>query len=171
VFVDEAAFYLLPAAVRTYAPQGETPVLRYRYWEHLSSISAITPAGQLYTWTQASSFDGPAIVRFLKHIDRHIPGKLLVIWDGLPAHRSQAVKAYLQAHPGQIYLAQLPGYAPDLNPAEHIWYYLKHVELKNVCCHNISELRTALRKAIHRLRHKTSILQAFVRQVYPDLSL
>jgi len=50
-------------------------------------ISAITPEGKLYTQMQVKSFDGDAIVRFLKHLLQHIPGKLLVVWDGLPAHR------------------------------------------------------------------------------------
>ena len=158
--------------MRTYAPRGKTPVLRYRYWEHISAISAITPQGKLYTWTQTDSFDGAAIVRFLKHLDRHIPGKLLVVWDGLPAHRSRAVKDYLRAQPTQpVYLAQLPGYAPDLNPDEGVWNYLKRVELKNVCCHSVAELRVALRKAVNRLRHKSTVIQGFVRQVYPQLVL
>jgi hypothetical protein len=91
VFIDETAFYLLPGAVRTYTPRGETPVLHYRYWEHRSAISAITPDGQLYTWTQETSFDGPAIVRFLKHVDRQIPGKLLVIWDAATRSRTTYV--------------------------------------------------------------------------------
>ena len=172
IFVDEAAFYMLPAALRTYAPCGETPVLKYRYWEHVSMISAITPAGKLYTWTQETAFDGPAIVRFLKHVGRHISGKILVVWDRLPAHRSHWVKEFLRSKMGQrFYLAQLPSYSPDLNPDEGVWNYLKRVELKNVCCHDLPELRTELRKAVARLRHKKDIIQSFVRQVYPDLFL
>ena len=54
-------------------------------------ISAITPDGKLYTLTQEESFKGPAIVRFLKHLLRHIQGQLLVVWDELPAHRSQII--------------------------------------------------------------------------------
>jgi len=170
VFVDESGFYLLTAAVRTYAPRGQTPELRYRYWEHVSVISAITPDGRLYTLTQAESFKGPAIVRFLKHLLRHIPGQLLVVWDGLPAHRSQVIKEFLRAGGTQrIYLAQLPSYAPDLNPDEGVWNYLKQVELKNVCCHSVAELRFELRKAIARLRHKTAVIQGFTRQVYSDV--
>lgn len=172
LFVDEAGFYMLPGAVRTYAPRGETPVLRYRYWEHLSVISAITPQGKLYTWTQTQTFKGPTIVRFLKHLLHHIPGKLLVVWDRLPAHRSQVVRDFLRAGATRrLQLAQLPSYAPDLNPDEGVWQYLKHVELKNVGCHNIDELRSELRKAIARLRHKVFIMQSFTRQVYPDALL
>ena len=157
--------------MRTYAPQGHTPILRYRYWEHLSVISAITPAGKLYTWTQNETFKGPAIAGFLKHLLQHIPGKLLVMWDRLPAHRSGVIKDFLSAGGTErMYLAQLPSYAPDLNPDEGVWNYLKRVELKNVCCHSIAELRTELRKAIARLRHKVSVIQGFTREVYPDLA-
>jgi transposase len=157
--------------VRTWAPQGETPVLRYRPWDHLSVISAITPEGKLYTMTRDAAFDGPAVVAFLKHLLRHLPGKLLVIWDGLPAHRGQAVKTFLrEGGAARLYLAQLPSYAPDLNPDEGVWNYLKRVELRNVCCHHLAELRDQLRKAIARLRHKVSIIQGFTRQVYPDLA-
>jgi transposase len=162
---------LLPAAVRTYAPCGETPELRYRFWDHLSVISAITPQGKLYTMTQEQAFKGPDIVRFLKHLLQHISGKLLVVWDRLPAHRGKVVRAFLrEGGTKRIYLAQLPSYAPDLNPDEGVWNYLKRVELKNVCCHDLHELRTELRKAIARLRHKTDIIQGFIRQVYPDVS-
>ncbi|MCJ7823460.1 MAG: transposase [Anaerolineales bacterium] len=148
MFVDEAGFYRLPAAVRTDAPRGKTPVLRYRFWDHLSVISAITPAGKLYPLTQAETFRGPRIVRFLKHLLQHIPGKLLVVWDRLPAHRSQVIKEFLCAGGAKrSHLAQLPSYAPDLHPDAGVWNYLKRVELKNVCCHDLLELRSELRKA------------------------
>ena len=120
--------------------------------------------------TQEETFRGRRIVRFLKHLLQHLPGKLLVVWDRLPAHRSQVIKDFLRAGGTQrIHLAQLPSYAPDLNPDEGVWNYLKRVELKNVCCHDLPELRTELRKAIARLRHKTDVIQSFIHQVYPDV--
>ena len=165
VFIDEAGFYLLPAAVRTYAPKGETPILRVPLsWDHLSAISAITPDGRLFVMVQEEAFNGITIVHFLKHLLRHIAGKLLIIWDGLPAHRGQAVKEFLRQGAAQrIHLEQLPGYAPDLNPDEGIWRYLKYVEMKNLCCHNLVELRAELRKAVARLRHKTDVITACFR--------
>jgi transposase len=170
VFIDEAGFYLLPAAVRTYAPPGETPVLRYPFWQHLSMISAITPEGKLYAMTRTAAFDGAAVVRFLKHMLRHVPGKLLVVWDRLPAHRSCLVKEFLrQGAAARLYLAQLPSYAPELNPDEGVWNYLKRVELGNLCCHDLHELHSELRKAVARLRHKTGVIQGFIRQVYADV--
>jgi transposase len=145
-------------------------VLRYPYWEHLSMISAITPEGNLYTMMQEQAFDSTAVVRFLKHLLRQIPGKLLIVWDRLPAHRSNAVKDFLrQGGTERVYLAQIPSYAPELNPDEGVWNYLKRVELRNVCCHDLPELRSELRKAVKRLRRKTTAIQGFVHQVYPDI--
>jgi hypothetical protein len=58
-------------------------------------MAAVTPTGKLYTWVQARSVKGRDIVRFLRHLLHQIPGKLLIVWDGLPAHRSRAVKDFL----------------------------------------------------------------------------
>jgi hypothetical protein len=87
VWRDESGFSLLPACVRTYAPQGQTPILRVRLTrDQLSAISAVTPAGQLYLHLQDQAITSPDVVRFLQHLLRQIPGNLLVLWDG--AHSS-----------------------------------------------------------------------------------
>jgi transposase len=164
VWIDEAAFYLLPAAVRTYAPRGQTPLLRVplRY-DHLSAISAMTSAGQLLMQMQERAFNGGDVVRFLHHVLRHLPGKLLVIWDGAPIHRGAAIQRFLaDGGAARILLEQLPGYAPDLNPDDGIWQYLKQVELKNICCHDLAELRYELRLATARLRHKPAVIKACI---------
>ena len=133
--------------------------------DHLSAISAITPDGRLFMMVQEETFKGPAIVRFLRHLLRHIPGKLLIIWDGLPAHHGQAVKDFLKQGAAQrIHLERLPGYAPDLNPDEGIWRYLKYVEMKNLCCLTLDHLRRELRKATARLRLKTNVILACFEQ-------
>lgn len=164
VFVDESGFYLLPMVVRTYAPRGQTPILNHWLsYDHLSVISAITSEGKLYTMMQERSFKSSDIVRFLKHLMRMIPGKLMVIWDGATIHRSQAIKTFLADGAAErIYLERLPGYAPELNPDEGIWNYLKRVELKNVVCCDLTHLRRELRKAIARLRHKTSVIRGCI---------
>jgi hypothetical protein len=96
VWVDESAFYPLPAVVRTWAPRGVTPVLHAPLTrDHLSVISATTPGGQLLLQMRERSLRGPDVVRFLKHLLRHISGNLLVIWDGAPIHRARVVKDFL----------------------------------------------------------------------------
>jgi transposase len=166
VFADQSGFYLLPIAVRTYSPVGKTPVLHERLSrDHLSAMSAITLEGKLYMIEQEKAFKGEDVVRFLKHLMGQIPGKLLIIWDGSPIHRGGAVKEFLASGAAsRLQLEHLPGYAPDLNPDEGVWKHLKCVELKNVCCQSLSELRVELRRAKERLRHKTHVILGCIRQ-------
>lgn len=166
MFVDEAGFYLLPFVARTYAPVGQTPVLRAPLaYDHLSVISGVTAAGQLVTRVQNEAFRGPAIVDFLRQLLRQVRGKLLVIWDGAPIHRCRPVKEFLAAGAAaRLWLERLPAYAPDLNPDEGVWNHLKRVELKNRCCQDLDELRWELGLAIRRLRRRPHVLRACVAQ-------
>jgi len=127
--VDQSGFYLLPMVVRTYAPIGQTPVLHEELSrDHLSAMSGITLEGKLLMMEQERAFKGPDVVRFLRHALRRISGKLLVIWDGSPIHRSRAVKNFLSdGAAARLQLEQLPGYAPELNPDEGVWKHLKCV--------------------------------------------
>jgi transposase len=85
---------------------------------------------------------------------------MTVVWDGLPAHRSKKVKRFLEEGAARrIHLERLPGYAPDLNPKEGIWNHLKYVGLKNLCCGHLDRLKTELRRAKERLRHKTEVIK------------
>jgi transposase len=166
VFADQSGFYLLPAVVRTYAPVGKTPILHeHLSRDHLSAMSAITLDGKLYMKEQERAFKGEDVVRFLKHLMRQIPGKLLLIWDGSPIHWGGAVKDFLASGAaGRVQLEQLPGYAPNLNPDEGVWKHLKCVELKNLCCKSLAELKAELRKAKERLRHKRNVILGCIRQ-------
>jgi transposase len=72
--------------------------------------------------------NGPHVVAFLQHRLRRVPGKLLVIWDGALIHRCRAVKQCRAFGAAQrLKLLALPGYAPDLNPDEGVWRWLKRV--------------------------------------------
>jgi hypothetical protein len=169
VWVDQSGVYLLPLAVRTWAPRGQTPLLHVPLThDHLAAISGITPDGRLFMQTQAQAYHSDDVVRFLRALLRTIRGKLLVIWaagDGSPIHRGQPVKDFLRRGAAQrLHLEQLPGYAPELNPDEGIWNYLKRVELANLCCPDLAALTLALRRAKERLRHKRAVIQACIRQ-------
>ena len=89
-------------------------------------MSGITLEGTLLMMEQERAFNAEDAVRFLRHALRQIPGKLLVIWDGSPIHRSKVVKEFLRSGASaRLQLEQLPGYAPELNPDEGIWKHLK----------------------------------------------
>jgi len=138
---------------------------------HLSVISAITPLGQLLMQVHEQSICGAQVVAFVRHLLRHIPGKLLIIWDGARIHHCNAVKEFLAAGGAKrVHLERLPAYAPDLNPDEGIWRYLKHVELRNVVCQDVEELRYELRLATARVRHKAHVIPGCFAQARLSMS-
>ena len=149
--------------VRTYAPVGQTPILRE--WctrDHLSAISAISPEGQLYFRSQDHAINSDGVVAFLEHLLREVPGRMVIIWDGAPIHRSHTAKEFLAngaAH--RLHLERLPAYAPELNPGEGLWQQLKGVERRNLCGFNIPQLTHVLRDAVKRVRRKAHLIQSF----------
>ena len=156
-------------AVRTYAPVGQTPVLRVPLTrDHISAIGALTPGGRLFMQTQDHSYKGEDVVYFLKQLLRQIPGNLLIIWDGSAIHHCQAIKDFLAAGAAaRIHLERLPAYAPQFNPQEGVWNLLKRVELKNLCCLSVQQVQQELLHAKERLRHRTSTLsQCFAHAGY-----
>ena len=166
VFVDEAGFYLLPFVARTYAPRGQTPVLRVPLTrDHLSVISGVTLDGRLFAHVQEQAYRGTSVVAFLRQLLRQIRGKLLVIWDGATIHHCHEVKHYLAAGAAAwLQLERLPGYAPDLNPDEGVWNHLKRNELANRRCQDMPDLRWELDLALRRLRRRRQVLMACFRQ-------
>jgi transposase len=165
LFLDESGFYPLPSVVRTYAPIGQTPILQEWYTrDHLSAISAISPEGRLYFHCQDRAINSADVVAFLEHLLREVPGRMVIIWDGAPIHRSYVIKEFLASGAAQrLHLERLPAYAPELNPGEGLWQQLKGVELRNICCFNIPHLRRELRDAVKRVRRKPRIIQGCFR--------
>jgi len=164
VFVDESGFYLLPSVVRTYGPQGQTPVVKKKLTrDHLSVMAGLTPAGKLYTLVRRESLSSSESVVFLKHLLVQTGTKLLVIWDGSPIHRWGAVREFLAEEGAKrIHLEALPGYAPDLSPLDQgCWHHLKDVEMANLSCMDMEELHLEFDLAIGRLRQKPQLIRSF----------
>jgi transposase len=165
LFVDEANFYLLPAVVRTWAPRGCTPIIKWQAgWNHLAAACAISPQGELWTMIKGKegTFRTSDVIAFLRQLLTSIVGAIGIVWDGVTVHRSAELKQFLEQEPmcARLELVRLPAYAPDLNPAEGVWSYMKGVELRNVACHNLTHLRQVLTDAFARLHHHSHIIRA-----------
>ncbi|MEJ1973298.1 MAG: transposase [Lacunisphaera sp.] len=122
-----------PHRARTWAPRGQTPVLTFNFnWKSLSAIAGL-PLRNFYFRLHAGSIRSPQVIEFLQALHRQIPGKVLLLWDGAPIHRSKLVTAYLQTQAHWLHVERLPAYAPELNPVEYLWSYWKQHELANFC--------------------------------------
>jgi len=100
------------------------------------------------------------IVEFLKALRRHLKMRLLIVWDGLRAHRSRLVRDYVDSTEGTIQLAFLPAYAPELNPVEYLWAWLKRHAMANFCPDGIAELKSTARAKLKSAQRRGSIIAA-----------
>jgi len=86
------------------------------------------------------SYNTASLIEFLTDLHEHLHGQpVTLIWDGLSAHRSGDMKAWLAGQRHWLRVEQLPGYAHDLNPMELVWGNVKATELANLCPDDIAE--------------------------------
>ncbi len=118
---------------------------------------------RLYFQMRAGSYDAEALIGFLKHLKRHLRrNKVLLVWDGLPAHKSRIMSAYLMSQRHWLAVQRLPGYAPDLNPVEALWGNLKGQELANLCAENLGQAASAMSTGMARVRQAKHLPFAFL---------
>jgi hypothetical protein len=136
VFLDVSGVSLLPNVRRTWAPRGRPPLLRHHFnWKRASMAAALCygiggGGAQLAFHVQAGSYDTASLIGVLKQLRRFLGGqKATLVWDGLGAHRSRAMRAFLAIQRDWLVVERLPAYAPDLNPVEALWSNLKGQEL------------------------------------------
>lgn len=161
VFVDESGLSQRPARKRTWAPEGQTPVLEFNFnWSKLSAIAGVTLTS-IYFQLHEESVKGAQVIEFLRHLKGRIRRPLTVVWDGLRAHWSKEVRAFVETLGGHIVLEQLPAYAPELNPVEYLWGHIKQHELPNFTPKDLYELSAAATKALFKAKRTPRYIRAF----------
>ena len=113
--------------------------------------------GLLFRTIRDGYFKTPHVVAFLRDLLRHIRGKVIVVWDGWKPH---AGAARIVASP-RLETVRLPGYAPELNPVEHLWSRLKWGHLANAAPIDSAELHKKIRPLLYKTARNTSQLQSF----------
>lgn len=129
-------------------------VLAYR-WDGTRS--------QLFFQVKPDSYNTPSLIAFLEELRRHFRGRnVILIWDGLPAHRSHDMTAYLRRQTAWLTVERLPGYAPELNPVEYLWGNVKGQELANLCADSLGHAAAALATGMTRVRGSQQLCFAFL---------
>ena len=169
-FEDESGVSQRPSIRRTWAPKGETPVLIHAF--NWSTISVCAALGfrwdgrhcQLFFQTRKGTYNAESLIAFLEDLKRHLRGKKgILVWDGLPAHKSQAMKDYLHSQRSWLRVEPLPGYAPDLNPVETLWGNVKGQELANRCSEDLDEVVTTVEKSLKRVQKSSTLPFSFLK--------
>ena len=149
---------------RTWSQRGHTPVLQHSFdWKQLSAIAGLS-FWQFYFRFFPGAIRSEQIIAFLGALRRQIKRPLLIIWDGVATHRSHKVRAWLEDQDGALAVARLPAYAPELNPVEAIWAYLKKHEIANLCRDTISEVGQFARNRLKSMQRRPRLIAAFWKQ-------
>ena len=125
----------------------------------LSTAVALTLSGRIYKRHFSKSIKSEQIIEALQHLQRHVPGKIILIWDRARIHTSKKVLTYLSDYP-EIEVELLPAYSPELNPEEYCHGNVKQ-GLKNARPTCKSEMRFMLDRGFARLRHRPDLLLSF----------
>ena len=171
VFLDESGISLTPPVRRTWAPVGKTPVVTHPFnWKKASMAAALcySPDGRrarLGFQVRLGTYNDVAVIEFLGQLRRHLRGaKVTLLWDGLPSHRSARMRAYLGTQRRWLVVEQLPAYAPELNPVEGLWGYLKGSRLAGLLADRLEQVIDAANGGIASLRRKRSLFFSFLRR-------
>ena len=126
LFVDETGVHEDHAVGTTWAAKGRTPVVRVSGVRRRANvISALSPRGRLWFRCYRGTLNATRYVEFLRALLHDIRGPVVLVHDRHPAHRAAAVRRFLRANARRLSIHELPSYAPDLNPDEHVWSQLK----------------------------------------------
>jgi len=161
-FSDEAGFQSDPVLGRTYGLKGHTPVVTTSgQRQSLNVISAVNARGEFWAVTYTGKLNAESFVVFLMDFMSSQSGKVFLVVDGHPAHKANLVKSYIQSLQGRLELHFLPPYAPDLNPDEFVWSYMKNNGVSKKPLKKNESLQSRIDQDLNGIKGNRKLVQSF----------
>lgn len=179
VSLDESGSLMAPLVRRSWAPRSATPVLYQRGRSHqkVSVIAALvlpaerTTVACYFRLHPNANINAARVRSVLRHLATELEGApFLLMWDRPQAHRAAAVRAFLATHQATKTVF-LPAYAPELDPVEYLWNYLKTNPLANATHLDTRGLATAAGPSARSLQRSTALLRSFIQHSPHSLRL
>ena len=168
IFIDESGFLLTPSVRKTWAPVGQTPLVRHHFRnQRISAIPGISVSPyhrrlNLFWMLSQDNIRQLHVCQFLRQVLRHIRKPLIVLLDNSPTHRGQPIRA-LCHRIQRLRVTYFPPYAPELNPDEGVWGALKG-KLANGRPDTIAELGTELLRELRKINRSQRKLRGYIHQ-------
>ena len=169
--IDECGLLLAPLVRRTLAPRGSTPIMkrRGRHREKVSVIAAVGMSPKLrrmslhFQTFPREYINHEKAADFLQLLLRHTRGKIIVVWDNGNMHRGEAIRRIL-SKTRRLHLESLPPYAPDCNPVEFLWKYIKYDCMPNFCPNDVRDTDREAKTHLNRAAKNSQKIRSFVNQ-------
>ena len=161
-FSDEAGFQSDPVLGRTYGLKGKTPVVTTSgQRQSLNVISAVNARGEFWAVTYTGKLNAESFVAFVQNFMDSQTGRIFLVVDGHPAHKANVVKSYIQSLKGRLELHFLPPYAPDLNPDEFVWSYMKNNGVSKKPLKKNESLQSRIDQDLNGIRGNRKLVESF----------
>ena len=153
-----------------WAPRGQTPVLNHPFnWKKLSICAAVAYRWdgrdyRLFFRIVADSYNDVKLIDFLAQLRSEFRRKrIILLWDGLPSHRSRLMQRYLTKQKKWVRMVRLPAYAPDINPVEGVWANISGQELANRCADDLDPMVKGVRDGFTRINSSAELPFSFLK--------
>lgn len=162
-FQDETVVSLTPVLGKTWAKKGKFPIVRLTGKRGGFCIStAITPRGKMLFRIEKGNVTADTFLDFLEKLRKHHPRrKIVVVTDQARPHIAKRVMEYTEASKKSFALYYLPRYSPELNPADHVWGYLKENKLKAHTAMALDELKRLTISSMYSIQMRPKLVRSF----------
>src|SRR3989338_919591 len=167
-FQDECGVSLTAVLGKTWAPKGKTPIVKVTGKRGgLCVTSAISPAGKLVFRIEKGKIKADQHIEFLQQIMKQHPNRKIIVIEGQARpHIAKKVREYVTQHKNRLAVYYLPSYAPELNPDEHVWAYLKAHQLKTHQAQDTEELKKLVKKKMQGIQRRKPLINSFFAHTY-----
>ena len=151
-------------AGRSFGLKGRTPVVPgtgQRFGCNM--LSTVTNRGKLFFMVFRGRFTAGVLIGFLRRLLRQVEGKVFLIVDRHPVHRSRALQKWLGKHAGRIRLFYLPPYSPELNPDERLNQDVKTNAVGRRRPANQGEMMASVRAYLRSTQRQPHIVRNYFR--------
>jgi transposase len=168
-FADEASIRSDYHSGTTWAPVGQTPIIRGTgERKSINMISAVSPKGKMHFSFLAGNLNSALFIDYLKNLMHDISGPIFLIVDGYPSHKSKETLEFVKSTEGLLNIFFLPPYSPELNPDEWVWKSIKNDRVGRMASRSEPEMRNGISSAVENLKSKADLVKSFF--LDPDLS-
>jgi transposase len=160
-FVDESSIRSDHHSGTTWGLVGETPVVEDsgdRFGIKL--ISAVTLRGDMRFSAIEGRMNSEVFIGFLRKLRSDARRPIIVIADNARYHTSAKVVAFVASTNGDITLANLPRYSPELNPDEQVWNHAKR-RLSQVFINSKDVMKSAVLSIMRSIQKTPSLVRSF----------
>lgn len=182
-FQDEAGQTLRPPKSKTWARRGHTPIVAVSgKGSGRVSIAGLVclkagRRGRLMWRTrlhrgrvgERGSFSEEDYIAFLDQAHERLQAPIVLVWDNLNTHVSRRMRALIATR-AWLTVIRLPAYAPDLNPTEGVWAWMKR-GITNTAIHGIDHLAHLVKHRLRACQQQTDLLASFLAQTGMTLDL